>query len=43
MRVFAIVLEGVQTCIAFAGSTMNQTSREYRFPQRSFGTACTNL
>src|SRR4029077_14043730 len=39
MRVFAIVLEGVQTCLAFAGSSVNQTSREYRFPQRTFGTA----
>lgn len=36
-------IERVQTCIAFAGVSVNQTGREYRFPERTFGTACTNL
>ena len=36
-------IERVQTCIAFAEFTVNQTGREYRFPERTFGTACTNL
>jgi hypothetical protein len=43
MRLLAIVIEKNQTCIAFADFTVNQTGREYRFPERTFGTACTNL
>src|SRR5947207_13192016 len=31
-----------QTCIASVGSTVNQSGREYRLPDRTFGTACTN-
>jgi len=29
--------------MAFAEFSVNQIGKEYRFPERTFGTACTNL
>jgi len=43
MRLLPIGIEAHQTFMAFVESTLNQTGREYRFPERTFGTAYTIL
>ncbi len=43
MRFLPIGIEAHHTCMAFVESTLNQTGREYRFPERTFRTAYTNL